>query len=236
MFYRIALWWACPSPSRPAWNNMHDDVRAGCMEPRWMQRWYIAGFSSRHAEEWACLHSYWSPDFLIHFHIMGSTDLISQRRGWVITCHFNNVFYCLQALVVPNKSNGGFYAKWNGERGIGSRQRRRRVKRDWILRTWLNFIRHALSFFAVSCGGFCWRFAGWPTLSRLQELCKFSRWTQSQVYLATWGEFLTVLSERRIDSFGLGWKKNQTFWTISQERQICSFAGLKTWRLQWGCL
>lgn len=37
-----------------------------------------------------------------------------------------------------------------------------------------------------------------------------------------------MLPERRIDSFGLWWKKNQPFWTISQKRLVCWFAGLKT--------
>lgn len=49
---------------------------------------------------------------------MGSTNLISQKRGCVITCHFNNVLYCLQALVVPGLSNGGF--KWVRERRDGA--------------------------------------------------------------------------------------------------------------------
>lgn len=150
---------------------------------------------------------------------MGSTDLISQRRGWVITCHFNNVFYCLQALVVPNKSNGGFNAKWNRERGIGSRQRRRKVKADWI-EEWLNFILHALLFLQFHAvdfaeglqGGWLW------AASRAEQVLQMDT---KPVSLATWRELRTVLSERRIDSFGLCWKKNQTLWTISQKRRIC---------------
>lgn len=54
---------------------------------------------------------------------MGSADLISQKRGRVITCHFNNVFYCLQAPVVAGESNGGFNA--NVESGGRNRKRRR---------------------------------------------------------------------------------------------------------------
>lgn len=49
---------------------------------------------------------------------MGSSNLISQKRGCVIACHFNNVLYCLQALVVPGVSNGGF--KWDRERRDGA--------------------------------------------------------------------------------------------------------------------
>lgn len=168
------------------------------------------------------LHCYWSPDFLTHFHIMGSTDLISQKRGWVITCHFNNVFYCLQALVVPSRSNGGFNAKWNRERRIERRgQRRREGKGDWAQEyDW--FIQHDLlflQFHALDCAERSAGRAGcFPDGHKVRSIRRDS-WDFSGC---------SLMSERRIHSFGLWWKKNQPFWTISQKRLVCWFAGLKT--------
>lgn len=57
---------------------------------------------------------------------MGSADLISQKRSWVITCHFNNVFYWLQAPAVASESNGGF----NVNVESGGRDRKRRREKD----------------------------------------------------------------------------------------------------------
>ncbi len=157
-----SLWSVCSSLSLMAWNRMHDDVRADRPAAARSHNKHDgrdnAEFSSPCVEKLACLsllHCYWSPDFLIHFHIIGSTDLISQKRGWVITCHFNNVFYCLQALVVPSESNGGLNAKWNREGGIERRRQRMCKENQHWVKLWEWLYSTFLLVFAVSYSGCC---------------------------------------------------------------------------------
>lgn len=160
---------------------------------------------------------------------MGSTDLISQKRGWVITCHFNNVFYCLQALVVPSGSNGGFNAKWNRERRIERRgQRRRKVKADWA-QAYDWFIRHDLLFLQFHALDCVEGLQGRPAVFQMD--------TKSGLLDKTLGISLDVARETNWLIWPLVEEKSTVLDNIPEKSGllICRSKN-KTWRLQWGCV
>lgn len=64
------------------------------------------------------------------------------------------MFYCLQALVVPSGSNGGFNAQWNREGGIERRGQRMKEKRE-TENTNMNDFTCLACYFLVSYNVFC---------------------------------------------------------------------------------